>query len=66
MRLDEVTGPWFSVLCWNNDPRAVLGDEAERWLALGARLVELRPEPQLRWAGGTATGSRSSATAPER
>jgi 3-(3-hydroxy-phenyl)propionate hydroxylase len=49
--LDEVTGPWFSVLCWNNDPRAVLGEEAERWLALGARLIELRPEPQLRWTG---------------
>jgi 3-(3-hydroxy-phenyl)propionate hydroxylase len=51
VRLDEVTGPWFSVLCWNNDPRAVLGEEADRWLALGARLVELRPEPQLRWTG---------------
>jgi 3-(3-hydroxy-phenyl)propionate hydroxylase len=51
VRLDEVIGPWFSVLCWNNDPRAVLGEEADRWLALGARLVELRPEPQLRWTG---------------
>jgi len=51
VRLDEVTGPWFSVLCWNNDPRAVLGEEADRWLALGARLVELRPQPQLRWTG---------------
>jgi 3-(3-hydroxy-phenyl)propionate hydroxylase len=49
--LDAVTGPWFSVLCWNNDPRAVLGDEAARWLDLGARLIELRPEPQLRWTG---------------
>lgn len=49
--LDEVTGPWFSVLCWNNDPRAVLGEEADRWLGLGARLVELRPQTQLRWTG---------------
>jgi 3-(3-hydroxy-phenyl)propionate hydroxylase len=50
--LDEVTGPWFSVLCWNNDPHAVLGDEAERWLALGARLIALRPQSQLHWTGG--------------
>jgi 3-(3-hydroxy-phenyl)propionate hydroxylase len=49
--LDAVTGPWFSVLCWNNDPRAVLGEEADRWLGLGARLVELRPQPQLHWPG---------------
>ena len=54
--LDDVTGNWFSVLCWNNDPRAVLGEEAERWLALGARLVELRPEPQLHWAGAGREG----------
>ena len=51
VRLDDVTGPWFSVLCWNNDPRAVLGEEADRWLALGARLVELRPQSQLHWTG---------------
>jgi len=51
VRLDEVTGPWFSVLCWNNNPRAVLGEEADRWHDLGARLVELRPQPQLRWIG---------------
>lgn len=54
--LDDVLGNWFSVLCWNNDPRAVLGEEAERWLALGARLVELRPEPQLHWTGSGREG----------
>jgi 3-(3-hydroxy-phenyl)propionate hydroxylase len=49
--LDDVLGPWFSLLCWNNDPRAVLGEEAERWIALGARLIELRPLSQLHWNG---------------
>ena len=49
--LDEVTGPWLSILCWNNDPRAVLGREADRWLALGARLIALRPQSQLHWTG---------------
>lgn len=51
VRLDDVLGPWFSVLCWNNDPLAVLGAEAESWLALGARLIALRPAPQLHWRG---------------
>jgi len=51
VRLDEVIGPWFSVLCWNNDPRVVLGEETERWLALGAKLVAVRPESQLHWTG---------------
>ena len=31
--LDDVIGIGFSVLVWNNDPMAVLGDEAQRWLA---------------------------------
>jgi 3-(3-hydroxy-phenyl)propionate hydroxylase len=51
VRLDDVLGPWFSVLCWNNDPLAVLGEEAERWIALGARLIALRPASQLHWGG---------------
>ncbi len=51
VRLDDVLGPWFSVLCWNNDPLAVLGEEAERWLALDARLIALRPASQLHWRG---------------
>ena len=50
--LDDVTGPWFSVLSWNNDPFTVLGDEAERWLALGAKLIALRPQSQLNWTVG--------------
>ncbi|WP_416565794.1 bifunctional 3-(3-hydroxy-phenyl)propionate/3-hydroxycinnamic acid hydroxylase [Nocardia testacea] len=50
--LDEALGPWFAVLCWNNQPRKVLGDgEFERWKALGARFVEARPATQLHWTG---------------
>ncbi|MEU5762136.1 bifunctional 3-(3-hydroxy-phenyl)propionate/3-hydroxycinnamic acid hydroxylase [Nocardia sp. NPDC047648] len=50
--LDEVLGPWFAVLCWNNRPRDVLGATAfERWKALGARFFEARPSAQLRWTG---------------
>ncbi|MEU4839685.1 bifunctional 3-(3-hydroxy-phenyl)propionate/3-hydroxycinnamic acid hydroxylase [Nocardia testacea] len=50
--LDEALGPWFAVLCWNNQPRKVLGDaEFELWKALGARFVEARPATQLHWTG---------------
>ncbi|UGT68243.1 bifunctional 3-(3-hydroxy-phenyl)propionate/3-hydroxycinnamic acid hydroxylase [Nocardia gipuzkoensis] len=52
VRLDEVLGPWFAVLCWNNRPREVLGSTAfERWKALGARFFEARPSTQLHWTG---------------
>ena len=45
-------GDWFAVLCWNNNPRRILGDEGfENWKALGARFVALRPATQLHWAG---------------
>jgi 3-(3-hydroxy-phenyl)propionate hydroxylase len=50
--LDDVLGPGFAVLCWNNNPRALLGADAfERWKALGARFVEARPLTQLHWTG---------------
>ncbi|WP_174183619.1 bifunctional 3-(3-hydroxy-phenyl)propionate/3-hydroxycinnamic acid hydroxylase [Nocardia barduliensis] len=50
--LDEVLGPWFAVLCWNNRPREVLGAMAfERWKSLGARFFEARPFTQLHWTG---------------
>jgi 3-(3-hydroxy-phenyl)propionate hydroxylase len=45
--LDDVLGPWFSVVCWNNSPAVVLGEEMSRWLALGSRMVSLRPQWQL-------------------
>lgn len=50
--LDDVLGPGFAVLCWNNNPRALLGAEAfEQWKALGARFIAARPSTQLHWAG---------------
>ena len=50
--LDEVLGAGFAVLCWSNNPRALLGDEVfARWKALGAKFVAVRPMTQLRWTG---------------
>jgi len=50
--LDDVIGAGFAVLCWSNNLRAILGDEAfDRWKALGAKFVEARPMTQLRWPG---------------
>jgi 3-(3-hydroxy-phenyl)propionate hydroxylase len=50
--LDDVLGAWFAVVCWNNNPRKILGDEAfANWKALGARFVALRPLTQLHWTG---------------
>ena len=50
--LDDVLGDWFAVLCWNNNPRKILGEAAfENWKALGARFVALRPVTQLHWTG---------------
>lgn len=50
--LDDVIGPWFAVLCWNNNPRKILGDEAfAKWKALGAAFIALRPLTQLQWTG---------------
>ena len=50
--LDDVIGPGFAVLAWNNNPRALLGDEAiAQWKALGATFLALRPSTQLHWTG---------------
>ncbi|BBX41701.1 3-(3-hydroxy-phenyl)propionate/3-hydroxycinnamic acid hydroxylase [Mycobacterium simiae] len=50
--LDDVIGPWFAVLCWNNNPHKILGDEAfAKWKALGASFIALRPLTQLHWTG---------------
>jgi 3-(3-hydroxy-phenyl)propionate hydroxylase len=50
--LDDVLGSGFAVLCWNNNPRALLGADAfERWKALGTRFVAARPLTQLHWTG---------------
>jgi 3-(3-hydroxy-phenyl)propionate hydroxylase len=48
MLLDDAIGGWFAVLCWNNDPTAILDDDAlALWRRLGARLVAVVPEAQL-------------------
>lgn len=50
--LDDVLGPWFAVLCWNNNPRKILGETAfANWKALGTRFFALRPATQLHWTG---------------
>jgi len=50
--LDEVLGRWFAVLCWNNNPRKILGDDAfAAWKALGGGFIALRPLTQLHWTG---------------
>ena len=50
--LDDVIGPGFAVLAWNNHPRKLLGDVAfARWTALGATFVSMRPLTQLQWTG---------------
>jgi 3-(3-hydroxy-phenyl)propionate hydroxylase len=50
--LDDVLGTGFAVLCWSNNPRAFLGDEAfDRWKALGTKFIAARPMTQLHWTG---------------
>ena len=50
--LDDALGSGFAVLCWNNNPRALLDAGAfERWKALGATFIEARPATQLHWHG---------------
>jgi 3-(3-hydroxy-phenyl)propionate hydroxylase len=52
MLLDDVIGPGFAVLSWNNNPRLLLGEAAcSRWKALGASFVAVRPTTQLHWTG---------------
>lgn len=51
MLLDDAVGPWFAVVCWNNDPTAILDDEALAiWRRLGAKLVAVVPIAQLKTA----------------
>ncbi|WP_264070199.1 bifunctional 3-(3-hydroxy-phenyl)propionate/3-hydroxycinnamic acid hydroxylase [Mycolicibacterium komossense] len=57
--LDDVLGAWFAVLCWNNDPRALLGAEAfEKWKSLGARFIAVRPLTQLHWNADGSSGTQ--------
>jgi len=48
--LDDVLGPWFSVLVWGNDPRRVFDRQSlESLTRLGVRLISIRPTTQLHW-----------------
>ena len=48
--LDDVVGSGFAVVCWNNNPRTLLGEAAfARWKALGASFIAARPQTQLHW-----------------
>ncbi|MBN3509618.1 bifunctional 3-(3-hydroxy-phenyl)propionate/3-hydroxycinnamic acid hydroxylase [Mycolicibacterium nivoides] len=59
--LDDVIGLNFAVLCWNNNPRALLGERAyQRWKALGARFIAARPQTQLFWTGHDADSDDGS------
>jgi 3-(3-hydroxy-phenyl)propionate hydroxylase len=50
VRLDDALGPWFALLAWNNDPRAILDADARQRLArAGVRLAAARPAVQLAW-----------------
>ncbi|MGO9030314.1 bifunctional 3-(3-hydroxy-phenyl)propionate/3-hydroxycinnamic acid hydroxylase [Mycobacterium sp.] len=50
--LDDVLNGGFAVLCWNNNPREILGATAfANWKALGTKFVAARPLSQLHWTG---------------
>ncbi|WP_194903805.1 bifunctional 3-(3-hydroxy-phenyl)propionate/3-hydroxycinnamic acid hydroxylase [Catenulispora rubra] len=50
VRLDDALGPWFALVAWNNDPGAILDEDAQRRLRqAGVRLVAARPGVQLDW-----------------
>jgi 3-(3-hydroxy-phenyl)propionate hydroxylase len=50
VRLDDAIGPWFALIVWNNDPCAILDNDArQRLRRSGVRLVAARPAAQLDW-----------------
>jgi 3-(3-hydroxy-phenyl)propionate hydroxylase len=54
LKLDDALGPWFVLIVWNNDPQAILDEDARyRLMRLGVRLVAARPAVQLRWEEST-------------
>lgn len=59
IKLDDALGPWFALIAWNNDPCAILDEDARRRLErIGVRLVAARPDVQLDWdETGTADDS---------
>jgi 3-(3-hydroxy-phenyl)propionate hydroxylase len=55
LKLDDALGPWFALIAWNNNPCAILDDDAQARLSrAGVRLVEARPAGQLHWDDPTA------------
>ncbi|WP_457966938.1 bifunctional 3-(3-hydroxy-phenyl)propionate/3-hydroxycinnamic acid hydroxylase [Arthrobacter sp. D1-29] len=52
IKLDDAVGPWFALIAWNNDPCAILDEDARQRLErAGVRLVAARPASQLHWVG---------------
>jgi 3-(3-hydroxy-phenyl)propionate hydroxylase len=61
--LDDVLGPWFSVLVWGNDPRHVFDQNSlETLTRLGVKLVSIRPSTQLHWDAAPTGDPREAAT----
>lgn len=57
VRWDDAVGTGLVLIAWNNDPRAVLDDDARtRAAAAGIRLVTVRPAVQLGWDDDRAAG----------
>jgi 3-(3-hydroxy-phenyl)propionate hydroxylase len=60
--LDDVLGPWFSVLVWGNDPRHVFDAPSIATLTrLGVKLISVRPSTQLHWDAPTADPREAAA-----
>ncbi|RYE42356.1 MAG: bifunctional 3-(3-hydroxy-phenyl)propionate/3-hydroxycinnamic acid hydroxylase [Hyphomicrobiales bacterium] len=50
IRMDDAIGNWFALVTWNNDPFAILDEDAIRAAErAGIRLVAARPAVQLNW-----------------
>jgi 3-(3-hydroxy-phenyl)propionate hydroxylase len=60
--LDDVLGPWFSVLVWGNDPRHVFDAQSLATLTrLGVKLISIRPPTQLHWDAAATGDPRETA-----
>ena len=60
--LDDVLGPWFSVLVWGNDPRHVFDAHSLDTLTrLGVKLISVRPSTQLHWDAAPTGDPREAA-----
>jgi len=60
--LDDVLGPWFSVLVWGNDPRHVFDrNSLDTLTRLGVKLISVRPSTQLHWDAAPTGDPREAA-----